>query len=42
MAHVSVDIGVGIGVWLVVTPPLFEAIEDGVGECTTNVGVARH
>ena len=36
------DVGVGVGVWLVVTPPLFETIEDGVGERTTDVGVARH
>ena len=36
------DVGVGVGVGLVVTPPLFETIEDGVGECTTDVGVARH
>ena len=36
------DVGVGIGVGLVVTPPLFETIEDGVGERTTDVGVARH
>ena len=36
------DVGVGVGVWLIVTPPLFETIEDGVGERTTDVGVARH
>ena len=36
------DVGVGVGIWLIVTPPLFETIEDGVGERTTDVGVARH
>ena len=38
----SADVSVDICVGLVVTPPLFETIEDGVGECTTDVGVARH
>ena len=28
----AADVGVGIGVGLVVTPPLFETIEDGFGE----------
>ena len=36
------DVGVGVGVWFVITPLLFETIEDGVGERTMDVGVARH
>ena len=36
------DVGVGVGVRLVVTPPLFETFEDGVWEGASDVSVARH
>ena len=36
------DVGVGVGVGLVVTPPLFETIEDGVREGVADVSVAWH
>ena len=36
------DVGVGVGVRFVATPPLFETFEDSVWEGASDVGVARH
>ena len=36
------DVGVGVRVRFVATPPLFETFEDGVWEGASDVGVARH
>ena len=36
------DVGVGVRVGFVVTPPLFETFEDGAWEGASDVSVARH